>query len=616
MATTNFLDRITTITHDWLNDVDAAIYQANTNVTGVTAAMLRSALAKFADVTSVKDYGATGDGTTDDTTAIQAAIDAGKNVLFFPEGTYKITAPLNIPTGAGMTLMGAGFNETVLAGTGTFASIINIGSTAAQTTRGTIANMKLSVTSGTINYGIYGSRVDHWSFIRVYATGFALAGISTGYGWSNNFLDCEMSNNAGHGLKLNVDHLTGGNNVINIWGCRIFNNTLHGIFGISGSGIVIDGCTIETNAAGGIYLRAFDSVKINSYFEGNTATGYVFTTPSRTIKADIILNGGANDVTMGTGTPCTGITIESCHVTITGTPTSFVYDAGAVDMEIKNCKLNTGTCPLLAWEYDTTYHGYSRTVAGCDSFSSLFSELNYVADKSHRQIVQTRNLNNTLSATSLAKISTRRNYAELDFNKWALLAAGSATTYRKSEDANLQTIDGRHIWNLNSTAASTSDIFGFSLNYALYPNLTGKLVWYGIWKYAVDGTNAYAIPYCNKQAFSASTHASATWIFEAVSFVWPASGTVDCGIYKSGGGTNQIYFHSPMLMEVGVPLDEAMGTIPTARVWYGAAAPTAGTWLQSDIVWNTATAAAGTPGWVCTTGGTPGTWKAMAVVAA
>jgi hypothetical protein len=43
-------------------------------------------------------YGATGDGTTDDTAAIDAAIaalnTAGSGVLYFPAGTYKITADL------------------------------------------------------------------------------------------------------------------------------------------------------------------------------------------------------------------------------------------------------------------------------------------------------------------------------------------------------------------------------------------------------------------------------------------------------------------------------------------------------------------------------------------
>ena len=44
-------------------------------------------------VVNVKDFGATGDGTTNDTVAIQAAIDslaATGGTVFFPTGTYRI----------------------------------------------------------------------------------------------------------------------------------------------------------------------------------------------------------------------------------------------------------------------------------------------------------------------------------------------------------------------------------------------------------------------------------------------------------------------------------------------------------------------------------------------
>lgn len=47
---------------------------------------------------SVKSFGAVGDGTTNDTTSIQAAIDwciANFKALFFPKGTYKVTLSLN-----------------------------------------------------------------------------------------------------------------------------------------------------------------------------------------------------------------------------------------------------------------------------------------------------------------------------------------------------------------------------------------------------------------------------------------------------------------------------------------------------------------------------------------
>lgn len=44
--------------------------------------------------------------------------------------------------------------------------------------------------------------------------------------------------------------------------------------------------------------------------------------------------------------------------------------------------------------------------------------------------------------------------------------------------------------------------------------------------------------------------------------------------------------------------------------------PSTGTWARGDRAWNILPSAGGTPGWICTTGGSPGTWKAMAVLAA
>ena len=59
-------------------------------------------------LTSVKAYGAVGDGVTDDTAAIQAAINSGES-LYFPMGTYRITSTLRVTTTAshGQVLRGA-----------------------------------------------------------------------------------------------------------------------------------------------------------------------------------------------------------------------------------------------------------------------------------------------------------------------------------------------------------------------------------------------------------------------------------------------------------------------------------------------------------------------------
>src|SRR5438876_2530332 len=59
----------------------------------------------FGPVINVKAYGAVGDDATDDTAAIQTALNAvpistaGGTTVFFPIGSYKITAPLLVHSG-------------------------------------------------------------------------------------------------------------------------------------------------------------------------------------------------------------------------------------------------------------------------------------------------------------------------------------------------------------------------------------------------------------------------------------------------------------------------------------------------------------------------------------
>ncbi len=60
-------------------------------------------------VVNVKSFGARGDGATDDTAAIQAAIDAtARGVIFFPKGIYRVSQTLRITTKNSLMLLGEG----------------------------------------------------------------------------------------------------------------------------------------------------------------------------------------------------------------------------------------------------------------------------------------------------------------------------------------------------------------------------------------------------------------------------------------------------------------------------------------------------------------------------
>jgi hypothetical protein len=79
------------------NDATSVIYTPP-----FTNAVAETASAKFTEIVSVKDFGAVGNGTTNDTTAIQNAINYAQNsraAVYFPTGTYYLASPLLVSGG-------------------------------------------------------------------------------------------------------------------------------------------------------------------------------------------------------------------------------------------------------------------------------------------------------------------------------------------------------------------------------------------------------------------------------------------------------------------------------------------------------------------------------------
>jgi len=138
--------------------------------TPVGTSQQRTTGSRLDDYVSVKDFGATGDDSTADLTAIQNAIDEiykdtdkddtrSRRVLFFPAGTYRINAALKIPPYA--HLVGEGPDKTIIKNSGSNAVMVtmddegnvgvNIGNSSATTpTQIQISNMTLR---NTVAYG-------------------------------------------------------------------------------------------------------------------------------------------------------------------------------------------------------------------------------------------------------------------------------------------------------------------------------------------------------------------------------------------------------------------------------------------------------------------------------
>ena len=121
----------TIIASSWLNDVNDAVYNGNFPTPlaaagiqyneGGTGAVTTTVQTKLQQYVSVKDFGATGNGTTNDTTAIQAAINSLTNggTVFLPKGTYLLdslvfpTDPSSGPKVA-INFIGDGMDDTIL----------------------------------------------------------------------------------------------------------------------------------------------------------------------------------------------------------------------------------------------------------------------------------------------------------------------------------------------------------------------------------------------------------------------------------------------------------------------------------------------------------------------
>jgi hypothetical protein len=124
-----------------------------------TGSVPTNAEAKLAQTVSVKDFGAVGDGVTDDTQAIQDAINAVEanngGTLYFPTGIYLVTAPIEANNSV-IHLLGDGVKATTILANHTSGPAIQIkwyfSGIASMTIEGSAARRAAS--AGT-NYGIY-----------------------------------------------------------------------------------------------------------------------------------------------------------------------------------------------------------------------------------------------------------------------------------------------------------------------------------------------------------------------------------------------------------------------------------------------------------------------------
>lgn len=326
-------------------------------------AVARTIQAKFAEIQiSVKDYGAVGNGITDDTTAIQSTVTRvaalGGGVVYFPPGTYLTSSTITIAS-AGVDIIGSGMQASFIKCSGaaqnalTFSAgpfslvtvnrVSRLGFTHSSTTTGSaIAGNALAVDSvyvvaSTYRFGVTASGGLTWSLTNsnifgittdascipvniTGAIGFVMTGCNIqrpGNGSAcvvnatssdntlvGNYIDttpattADAVRNAGGSIILSGNVMLGSANGVSVTGGSIY-----------GSGNIISGITHAVNiGASGNALFPGGQLYIGDIADARTATtapvcytvgtGNVTPLPLQTAAIRIIGNAGGGTVTI------------------------------------------------------------------------------------------------------------------------------------------------------------------------------------------------------------------------------------------------------------------------------------------------------------------------------
>lgn len=264
----------------------------NADGTLKTSGSLASKVSKNDLVINVKDYGATGDGSTDDTAAISSAVAAltSGSTLYFPGGTYFVSQVL-LSSKSNFKIMGAGatirgFNTTnavLRLATCTFFEVngLNICHANATVRNSSGHGMHLSSCTDFV--------VTHNTLYETAAAGFISFGGNRG----------TVENNNVHDTLADAIHLTRGSKFISvvgnhtdttgddgiavvsyqsdglvctditITGNTVFQPMARGISVVGGTNVQINGNTVRSTQSAGIYVSQESS--FNTYGVTNVA---------------------------------------------------------------------------------------------------------------------------------------------------------------------------------------------------------------------------------------------------------------------------------------------------------------------------------------------------------
>lgn len=547
-----------------LNDLGEITGTTPITATGSTTA--RTLAARFGEVKNVKDFGAVGNGSTDDTAAIQAAIDAcvAGDTVFFPIGTYNISSTLNAD-GKSIKFKGQ-------------MASLGRGSRISRT-----ANIKMLSWCGTAASFIQIGGIDDLEF-TANSSAYTADVIETRYATTGTFTNCAINQvTTGKGLYLGIgaqDHTF----------TRLF---------IHGPGSATNGqLHMEAPDPTDGNLNVNDNRFLGCHFEQNSAT------PGIQVYIDYTSGAGRNN--------------SNCFI---------------------GCKFETNqatTNPLVK-----IIHGVGNQWVGC-----RFTGYNLAFDvtDADRLYIDGTVFNQNIPGTGFAAITNIDGFTGQVMGRHA----GSITYTGKCQRTDFKMINMGAIQGALSSNSYVAETGGASAakgkNYLRYfTNTTdSKTVVYDAAEFTgsvIQGnTNDYnpvfALPpsHYSRHKNGMTLHYRAKSTASRAYEVRARGTALDAVVATPTIGTSYAWYSASFLpeqcanlaflMQINNVLSMGSDYLSISEwyieedKYYASAAPTTGTWEVGAQVLHSAPAAAGNIGWVCTTAGTPGTWKAFGTIAA
>lgn len=557
---------------------------------------------KLEQYVSVKDFGAVGDGVTNDSAAIQAAINAfipasgtapitGRTV-FFPAGTYLINS--SVSTYSAINLVGEGAASILKAGPSCTGQIINLAGIGGTYRYAKIANLAfLSTVAGVwaikstaglvLNSIIDGINLDTTLGISVCEPNTYTQATTISNIVSVGAIDQIINLTGNFNLIQSIDKEGDSGSSVDPY-ILIGHPTLGGFAdGNSLKKILLEGAG-SVNKTPLKFLNAKNCTLEDYWFEGSTSNGY-------------------------------SIELNNSIVNITGL-FFFTFLATGKTKLLTDSVLTLDTLGVnsedLDWQSyidaDSTSIFYAKTIYGRRSANS------YKVDTPNN-VSFDRYINETLLGTLPAGYSAQNfpNYVsgqnllvnpsfEAGMYNWSLSSADTPTftTSDVGQGLMLECVSTTGFQLTQSIVVSAGQVGNpFTIRYVC------KVVGAG-----------FVVPIIANSSELTVNRVSAGqgWQTMTLTYRPTAAGTLSFGLWwvSVGGVSSTIYIDEFSLCsgEQGLINPSKFGSFELSQKTFlcATAVPSSGTWKVGDHVFNSAPAVGSPKGWVCTVAGTPGTW--------